>query len=55
MYGEMDLYHYYKINAAMKYKWNLSLQEVNEMLPFEREMYLDLMDEFDKKNAREQS
>lgn len=56
MYSEADLFSYYSFNANMSYRKLMSISEIEELLPFEREIYTTLyekiIEEDKKKNAK---
>jgi len=55
MYSESDLFAYYSFNANMSYKKLMTISEIENLLPFEREIYTTLYEQIieeDKKKAR---
>lgn len=42
MYCETDIHNYYTLNSTWTRKGIFGLQEIDEMLPFERLVYLDV-------------
>lgn len=39
----MTLYNHYKLNFDVTQSHNFSITEINDMIPFEREVYVDLI------------
>jgi len=39
----MDLHDYYKTNFLLMHKFNWSLSELDDMMPFEREIYVGIL------------
>jgi hypothetical protein len=39
----MDLYSHYKLNFDVTQYHKFTLTEINEMIPFEREVYVDMI------------
>lgn len=39
----MTLYNHYKLNFDVTQYHNFSITELNDMIPFEREVYIDLL------------
>lgn len=39
----MNLYSYYRINFDLSYYHKFSLSEVEKMIPFERDIYIDMI------------
>lgn len=39
----MDLYNHYKLNFDLTQHHSFTLSELNEMIPFEREVYVDMI------------
>lgn len=52
MVNEFSLYNHYKLHADLMFNKVLSLTEIYELLPFERELYSNFWNEFveNKKN-----
>lgn len=44
----MDLTNYYKLNFALKQHHQWSLAEIESMIPWEREIYVMLLEQFIK-------
>lgn len=42
MAGEESLYHNFKLNSSLMFNAGFSLSDLNDMLPFERNTYLQL-------------
>ena len=45
---ESDLGHYYQTNFALMQFHNYSLSDLENMIPFERDIYVSLVDEYVK-------
>ena len=41
----MTLYNHYKLNFDVTQSHNFSITEINDMIPFEREVWIDLIKE----------
>jgi len=48
----MTLYNHYKLNFDVTQSHNFSITELNDMIPFEREVYVDLI--LEKKNKEKE-
>ena len=48
-----NLYNYYKTNFGMMQHHNYSLTELENMMPWEREIYIGLLMEYIKEEKRE--
>lgn len=42
----MNLFTFYRVNFLMKHKFNFTLTELEDMIPFEREVYISLLDNY---------
>jgi hypothetical protein len=43
MVGYMSLPHYYELNFALMQHHKYSLEDINEWLPFERDIYVNML------------
>jgi len=50
----MTLYHHYKLNFDVTQHHNFSITEINDMIPFEREVYVDMVLEKIEKEKQSQ-
>lgn len=51
MIGTGELFDYYKTNMLLFKEHNMSLTEIEELLPFERNIYIALIKDYQKKKA----
>lgn len=42
MAGEEDLYNEFKVNSSLMFNAGFSLSDINDMIPFERDTYVQL-------------
>ena len=55
MLGHTDLYQYYKINFLLMHKYSFRLTEIEDMVPFERDVYISLLENYlEEKRKREE-
>lgn len=55
MIGQGDLAEYYKLNAMLIYNNQFSLNELESMLPFEREIYVnEICSIIEKENSKKE-
>jgi hypothetical protein len=47
--GHIDLANYYKILFAMAQHYNYSIADIENLLPFERDIFVDMLIEFIQK------
>lgn len=52
--SDEDLYSYYKVNFVLSYNHDYSLTELEDMLPWERDIYLSMLAEQIEKEKEEQ-
>jgi hypothetical protein len=54
MTGEDALYNEFKVNSSLIFHAGFSLSEINNMIPFERDTYLQLWNAHVEEKAKEQ-
>lgn len=54
MTGEDTLFNEFKINSSLIFNAGFSLTEINDMIPFERDTYLQLWNAHVEEKAKEQ-
>lgn len=55
MAGEEDLYNEFKVNSSLMFNAGFSLSEINEMVPFERDTYLQLWNSHQEEIEKERN
>lgn len=54
MLGHTDLFAYYQTNFLLMHKFNFRLSEIEDMLPYERDVYISLLENYlEEKKKRE--
>ena len=53
MYGETDLYNMYELNVALLRSKEYTLSDLENMIPFERTVYIDLRNMLIKNEKQE--
>ena len=54
MLGHTDLFAYYQTNFLLMHKFNFRLSEIEDMLPYERDVYIGLLENYlEEKKKRE--
>jgi hypothetical protein len=43
MLAHTDLFNYYKTNFALRHHHKWGIEELEDMIPFEREIYIDML------------
>lgn len=55
MLGHTDLFAYYQTNFLLMHKFNFRLTEIEDMVPFERDVYISLLENYlEEKKKREE-
>lgn len=55
MVGDGDLFQYYKTNFDLVNTKMFSITELDEMFPFERHVYITLLNEYVKEKSKEKN
>lgn len=52
--GHTDLFAYYNMNFLLMHRYNFRLSEIEDMIPFERDVYISLLENYiEEKRKRE--
>lgn len=55
MLGHTDLFVYYQLNFLLMHRYNFRLTELEDMVPFERDVYVSLLENYlEEKRKREE-
>ena len=55
MLGHTDLYADYQLNFLLMHRYNFRLTELEDMIPFERDVYVSLLENYlEEKRKREE-